>query len=157
MISIPQAQEPSWKARKASTARSPSGHYLAPIFGIEFGAGYFESKSSPAIEPGETMLKVVPVQLSAKLFLPLGVFEPYGEFGIGAYFTKLDVNGNLGNFSGSSKVTYGLHGGVGVNINFTKDLFVGLEGRYIQAKPEYGGQPIKLDGYTATLNLGFRH
>lgn len=133
------------------------GHYLAPIFGIEFGAGYFESKSSPAIEPGETMLKVVPVQLSAKLFLPLGVFEPYGEFGIGAYFTKLDVNGNLGNFSGSSKVTYGLHGGVGVNINFTKDLFVGLEGRYIQAKPEYGGQPIKLDGYTATLNLGFRH
>ncbi|HEY6011558.1 MAG TPA: outer membrane beta-barrel protein, partial [Nitrospirota bacterium] len=130
---------------------------LAPIFGLEFGVGYFESKSSPAIEPGELRLKVVPVQLSAKLFLPLGVFEPYGEFGIGAYFTKLETHGNLGNFSGSSEVTYGLHGGVGFNINFSDAFFLGLEGRYIKAKPEYGGQPIKLDGYTATLNLGFRY
>jgi len=145
------------ESKKGFDGEIAFGHYLAPIFGLEFGAGYFESKSSPAIEPGEMKLKVVPVQLSAKLFLPLGVFEPYGEFGIGAYFTKLEVNGNLGNFNGSSKVTYGLHGGVGFNLNFTDAFFLGLEGRYIKAKPEYGGQPIKLDGYTATLNLGFRH
>jgi opacity protein-like surface antigen len=145
------------ESKKGFDGEIAFGHYLAPIFGFEFGAGYFESKSSPAIEPGEMKLKVVPVQLSAKLFLPLGFFEPYGEFGIGAYFTKLEVNGNLGNFNGSSKVTYGLHGGVGFNLNFTDAFFLGLEGRYIKAKPEYGGQPIKLDGYTATLNLGFRH
>ena len=145
------------ESKKGFDGEIAFGHYLAPIFGLEFGAGYFESKSSPAIEPGEMKLKVVPVQLSAKLFLPLGFFEPYGEFGIGAYFTKLEVNGNLGNFNGSSKVTYGLHGGVGFNLNFTDAFFLGLEGRYIKAKPEYGGQPIKLDGYTATLNLGFRH
>jgi len=144
-------------SKKGGDVEIAFGHYLAPIFGLEFGVGYFESKSSPAIEPGKIRLKVVPVQLSAKLFLPLGVFEPYGEIGIGAYFTKLELNGNLGNFSGSSEITYGYHGGVGFNINFTDAFFLGLEGRYIKAKPEYGGQPIKLDGYTATLNLGFRH
>jgi opacity protein-like surface antigen len=145
------------ESKKGFDAEIAFGHYLVPIFGLELGAGYFESKSSPAIEPGEMRLKVVPVQLSGKLFLPLGVFEPYGEFGIGAYFTKLEVSGNLGSFSGSSKITYGLHGGVGFNINFTDTFFLGLEGRYINAKPEYGGQPIKLDGYTATLNLGSRY
>ena len=145
------------ESKKGFDGEIAFGHYLAPIFGLEFGAGYFESKSSPAIEPGEMKLKVVPVQLSAKLFFPLWVFEPYGEFGIGAYFTKLEVSGNLGNFSGSSEVTYGLHGGVGFNINFADAFFLGLEGRYIQAKPSYGGQPIKLDGYTATLNPGFRY
>ncbi len=145
------------ESKKGFNGEIAFGHYLAPIFGLEFGVGYFESRSSPAIEPGEMKLQVVPVQVSAKLFLPLGVFEPYGEFGIGAYFTKLEVNGNLGNFSGSSEVTYGLHGGVGFNINFTDAFFLGLEARYIKVKPEYGGQSIKLDGYTGTLNLGFRH
>ncbi len=145
------------ESKKGFDGEIAFGHYLLPIFGLELGAGYFESKSSPAIEPGEMKLKVVPVQLSGKLFLPLGPFEPYGEFGIGAYISKLEVNGNLGNFSGSSKITYGLHGGVGFNINLTDTFFLGFEGRYIKAKPEYGGQPIRLDGYTATLNLGFRY
>ncbi|HUJ17962.1 MAG TPA: outer membrane beta-barrel protein [Nitrospirota bacterium] len=133
------------------------GHYFFPIFGIEFGAGYFESKSAPPAEPGQTRLKVVPVQLSGKLFLPLGPFEPYAEAGIGAYFTKFEVQGNLGSFNGTSRVTYGIHWGAGLNFNFTDSFFMGLEGRYIKAKPEYGGQPVRLDGYTATLNLGFRY
>lgn len=132
------------------------GHYFFPFFGLEFGAGYFESKAAPAAEPGETRLKVVPVQLSAKFFLPLGVIEPYAEAGIGAYFTKFEVHGNLGSFSGSSDTTYGVHGGLGLNINFTDTFFLGLEGRYIRVKPEFGGQPVRLDGYTTTANLGFR-
>lgn len=145
------------ESKKGFNGEIAFGHYVAPFFGFEFGVGYFESKSSPAIEPGKMKLKVVPLQLSAKLFLPLGFFEPYGEAGIGAYFTKLEVNGNLGNFRGSSEVTYGLHGGLGFNLNFSDAFFLGLEARYIKAKPEYGGQPIRLNGYTGTINLGFRH
>ncbi len=133
------------------------GHYFLPIFGIELGAGYFESEGSPAAEPGSTKLKVVPILASAKVFLPLGPIEPYGEAGIGAYFTKLEVSGNLGSFSGSSKVTYGVHAGVGLNINLTDAFFLGAEGRYIRAKPEFGGQPVKLNGFTATIDLGFRY
>jgi hypothetical protein len=134
------------------------GHYFLPIFGIELGAGYFESKGSPAAEPGSTRLKVVPVIASAKVFLPLGTIEPYGEAGIGAYFTKLEVSDNLGSFSGSSEVTYGVHMGVGLNINLTDTFFLlGAEGRYIWAKPEFGGQPVNLNGFTATIDLGFRY
>lgn len=132
------------------------GHYFLPIFAVELGAGYFESKGSPAAEPGNLKLKVVPVIATAKIFLPLLPIEPYAEFGIGSYFTKLDVDGNLGNFSGSSEVTYGLHAGAGININITETLFLGIEGRYLWAKPSYGGQDIKLDGFTTTADLGFR-
>jgi opacity protein-like surface antigen len=133
------------------------GHYVLPMFAIELGAGYFESEGSPAAEPGKTKLKVVPVLVSGKVLIPIGqVVEPYGEFGIGAYFTKLDVDGNLGNFSGSSKITYGLHAGIGINFNISETSFLGVEGRYLWAKPSYGGQDIKLDGFTATAVLGFR-
>lgn len=132
------------------------GHYLLPQLAVELGAGYFESEGSPAAEPGKIKLKVVPVVATAKALLPLGRFEPYGLFGIGAYFTKLDVDGNVGNFSGSSQVTYGLHAGGGLNFNLTDTVFIGVEGKYLWAKPSYGGQDIKLDGFTTTADLGFR-
>ncbi len=133
------------------------GHYFAPVFGIELGIGYFESKGSPAAEPGSTTLKAVPVLASAKVFLPFGPIEPYGEAGIGAYFTDLEVSGNLGNFRGSSKVTYGVHVGVGLNLDLSDSFFLGAEGRYIWARPEFGGQPVDLNGFTATIDIGFRY
>lgn len=132
------------------------GHYILPILVMELGAGYFESKGSPAAAPGETKLKVVPVIATGKVLLPLGLIEPYGEFGIGAYFTQLDVTGNSGSFSGSSEITYGLHGGAGVNFNVTDSMFLGVEGRYLWANPSFGGQHIKLNGFTTTANLGLR-
>jgi hypothetical protein len=51
------------------------------------------------------MLKVVQLVLhaSVKVLLPLGIFDRYGLFGVG----------------------------VGLNINFSKSMFVGLEGKYI--------------------------
>ena len=132
------------------------GHYILPFLAVEVGAGYFESKGSPATPVGESKLKVVPVVATGKVLLPMGPFEPYGEFGIGAYVTKLDVNGNLRNFDGTTKVTYGLHAGAGFNVNVTDTVFLGLEGRYIWVKPEYGGDDIKLNGFTTTANLGLR-
>lgn len=132
------------------------GHYFLPVFAVELGAGYFESDGSPAAEPGKTRLKVVPVLATAKALLPLGMVEPFGEFGIGAYFTEFEVEGNLGNFSGSSEVTYGLHIGAGVNVNLSETVFLGVGGRYLWAKPSFGGQDITIDGFTTTANLGLR-
>ena len=132
------------------------GHYFLPMLALELGAGYFQSKGSPAAGPGETMLKVVPLVATGKVLLPLGVFEPYGLFGIGAYVTDLDVSGNTGNFHGSTKITYGLHGGAGFNINFSNNMFVGAEGKYLWAEPSFGGQHIRLDGFITTADLGFR-
>lgn len=132
------------------------GHYFLPMLALELGAGYFESKGSPAAQPGETKLKVVPLVATAKVLLPLGMIEPYGLFGIGAYITDLEVSGNSGDFHGSSEVTYGLHAGAGVNINFTDRMFAGAEGKYLWAEPSFGGEQIELDGFVTTANIGFR-
>lgn len=132
------------------------GHYLLPMLALELGGGYFQSKGSPAAEPGKTMLKVVPVVATGKVLLPLGIFEPYGLFGVGAYITDLDVSDNEGTFHGYTKTTYGLDGGAGFNINFSKSMFVGVEGKYIWVKPSFGGQDIKLNGFISTADLGFR-
>jgi opacity protein-like surface antigen len=132
------------------------GHYFVPFFAAELGVGYFESKASPAVPPGEVKFKVVPVTLTGKVLLPFGPIEPYGEFGIGGYITEADVSGTIGNFTGSTKGVFGLHAGGGVNFNITPSVFLGAEGRYLWAKPSFGGQDIKLDGFTVTGNLGFR-
>lgn len=133
------------------------GHYLLPMFAIELGAGYFESKGSPAASPGELKLKVVPVVATGKVLFPIGVFEPYGLFGIGAYITDLDIHDGNGDSDSSTEITYGLHAGAGLNINIQKNVFVGVEGKYLWAEPSFGGDQIKLDGFVATAVIGFRH
>ena len=132
------------------------GHYFLPILAIELGAGYFESKGSPAAQAGEAKLKVVPLIATAKVFLPIGIFEPYGLAGIGAYITDLEVDGTTDNFNGSTEVTYGFHAGAGFNINFTENIFAGLEGKYLWAEPSFGGDHVKLDGFVTTADIGFR-
>jgi len=132
------------------------GHYFMPMLALELGAGYFESKASPAVPPGERKFKVVPVTLTGKVLFPIGPIEPYGEFGIGGYIAKVDVSGTPSNVSASTESVFGLHAGAGVNFNITKNVFLGAEGRYLWAKPSWGGTDIKLDGFTVTADLGFR-
>lgn len=132
------------------------GHYFAPIFALELGAGYFESKATAAVPAGETKFKVVPVTLTGKLLFPIGPFEPYGEFGIGGYITETDLSGTVNQALDSTKSVFGLHAGAGVNFNITRNIFLGVEGRYLWAKPSWGGTDIKLDGFTVTADLGFR-
>jgi len=134
-----------------------AGHYFLPMVALELGAGYFESKGSADAQPGETKLKVVPLTATGKVLLPLGIFEPYGLFGIGAYITDLKVSNNTGALGGSTEVTYGLHAGAGLNVNFQENMFVGLEGKYLWANPSFGGQHIKLDGFITSAAIGFRY
>ncbi len=132
------------------------GHYFLPMLALELGAGYFESKGSAAAQPGESTLKVVPLTATGKVLLPLGMFEPFGLFGIGAYVTNLNVHDNVGNVQDTSKVTYGLSVGAGFNINLKENLFVGVEGKYLWDDPSFGGQHIKLDGFITSAVIGFR-
>jgi len=108
---------------------------------------------------------VIPITLTAKALIPVGPVDPYGEIGLGAYFTRFDVTDNGATFSGSS--TLGLHAGAGVNVNISPMVFIGVEGRYISANPSFGGQNIKLNdtqyaingfklnGFTTTLAVGY--
>jgi len=132
------------------------GHYFLPMLALELGAGYFESKGSPLAQPGELKLKVVPLVATGKVLLPLGPFEPYGLFGIGAYITDLDTHSGS-TLKGSTEITYGLHAGAGLNINLPENLFVGVEGKYLWAEPSFGGQHIKLDGFITTAVIGLKY
>jgi len=131
------------------------GYYFASFISAELSAGYFHSKGTPTGGNGETKLDVVPVLLTAKLLLPIGPIEPYVEGGGGAYITEFKGTGDLDNFKISTKVAYGLHAGAGVNLFITKEVFLGVEGRYIWSKPQFGGQDVKLNGFTVTGGIGF--
>lgn len=146
------------------------GHYFLPTLALELGIGYFKGKGS--LEAGSTTavrhdvdFDVIPFILSAKALIPTGPVDPYGEAGIGAYFTQFDVSDNLNTFDGTT--TFGLHAGAGLNVNITQSAFIGLESRYVWANPSFGDQKIKLNdteyalngfklnGFTTTLVLGF--
>lgn len=133
------------------------GQYSDPELALELGIGYFETKGSPASEPGSTRLKAVPIVVTAKGFMPLGALQPYLEAGVGAYLTELEASGNTGSFSSKSKTTYGFHGGAGFNIDISDIIFIGLESRYLWVKADYGGQSIKLNGFMTTIDLGYRY
>ncbi len=146
------------------------GHYFLPTLALELGVGYFKGKGT--LKPAEAALArsqadfdVIPLILSAKALIPAGSVDPYGEAGIGAYFTQFDVTDNLDTFDGTT--TFGIHVGAGLNVNITQSAFIGVEGRYVWANPSFGDQKIKLNdteysldgfklnGFTTTLVLGF--
>jgi outer membrane protein W len=129
------------------------GHYFMPFVALELAAGYFESEGS---QGGNSNLKVVPLIATGKVLLPMGIFEPYGLAGIGMYISDLDVRINNGHSHSSSEVTYGIHAGAGFNINFTKKMFAGLEGKYLWAEPSFGGDHVKLDGFNTYATIGYR-
>jgi outer membrane protein W len=142
------------------------GHFFLPTLALELGAGYFKGKGSFATTPvHDVKFNVIPIIVTAKALIPVGSVDPYGEVGIGAYFTKVTVTENLNNFSGTA--TFGLHAGAGLNINLSPNAFLGVEGRYVTANPSFGDEKIKLNdteyalngfklnGFTTTAVLGF--
>ncbi len=69
---------------------------------------------------------------------------------------RAEFTGSPADFDATTKGVVGLHAGGGVNLDLTNNVFIGAEGRYLWAKPSFGGQDVKLDGFTVTGNLGFR-
>ncbi len=132
------------------------GHYFLPTVVLELGAGYFKAKGT--FDTGSNVrndleFNVIPVILSGKFMIPVGSVSPYGEVGIGAYFSSLDVSNNGNTFSGTS--TFGIHAGAGVNVPVGDTVFLGAEGRYVWANPSFGDQNIKLNDTEYALN-GFK-
>jgi opacity protein-like surface antigen len=132
------------------------GRFFSPSFALELGIGYFKSKATLPDELSATRnidFNVIPVILSAKVFVPIGPVFPFGEFGVGAYFSEFDVSDNVNTFEGTA--TFGIHAGAGVNTFVSPRVFVGLEGRYVWNDPSFGGQEINLNGDDYSLR-GFK-
>lgn len=132
------------------------GRFFSPSFALELGLGYFKSKGSITNEHAawrDLDFNVIPVILSAKVFVPIGPVFPFGEFGVGVYFSEFDVSDNANTFEGTA--TFGIHAGAGVNAFVSSRVFVGLEGRYVWNDPSFGGQVINLNGDDYSLK-GFK-
>jgi len=146
------------------------GHYFLPTLALELGLGYFKGTGSFEAESvtaprRQVDFNVIPLIVSAKALIPVGPVNPYGEVGLGAYFTKFNVSDNLNTFNGTT--TFGLHAGAGMNVHVAPSVFIGVEGRYVWANPSFGNQKIKLNdteyalngfelnGFTTTVALGY--
>lgn len=156
-ISLSEFNNAHFDRENGYTGEIAFGQHYGPFLGSELGIGYLQSRQFPSFGAGRTRLEAVPLLLSLKVFLPIGPIEPYGELGVGAYFNRFEVENGLGGERIFRETDFGPHVGLGVNVNFSNTFYVGLEGRYRKVKPEYEGQEVRMDGYTATMNLGFRY
>jgi len=137
------------------------GRIVAPGFAVEGGLGYFVTEGD-FVEPGidvHEKFTVMPLTLSLKAQTFFQQFEPYAEAGIGVYFIKDEISGTAPGFSGSESendAKIGFHLGLGGNYNVTRQIFLGLEGKYIWVKTDTFDVDARLNGITLTGNIGFR-
>jgi opacity protein-like surface antigen len=147
------------------------GHYFNPNFAVEFGVGWTKPDGSASVDveisPGvfssisaNVDLTIIPITLGLKGALPMGNFEPYAMGGIGLYYAKAEVSGSVSGIGSASisesDTAFGYYLGLGANFNLSKEVFVGLEGKYFWAKPNFEGEDVKIDGINVTGNIGYR-
>ncbi len=124
-----------------------AGYAPDPGFAFEGGVGWFTTSDAAA----SRKLRAIPVTFSIKGTVPVGEFQPYAVAGIGAYFIHDEVGA-----ASDDSVDVGFHLGVGANWNLTRNLFVGLEGRYLWVRAGTLGVTTRMDGITLTADVGFR-
>ena len=150
------------------------GRYLHRNFALELGVGYLATEASfTGFDPifgfvgEEDQIRAIPVTLTAKGIYPIKTVELFAMAGVGLYFAHGESDLTIGPFGFSfddDDIAFGFHVGGGFNFNVTKNLFFGIEGKYLWAEAEFEdsflGIPVELeaylDGYTVTANIGLR-
>lgn len=143
------------------------GHYLTQNLALELGLGYFQTDTSETVYLNgfgdvrvDAEVTSIPLTLSIKGIYPIGNVELIGIAGFGfVYFTKGEIT--ISDVSLDDDDTpYGFHLGGGLNYNITKNIFIGLEGKYLWASAEFNTSGMKLDadldGFVMTANIGIR-
>lgn len=141
------------------------GHYFNPNIAAELGLGYFATSGSgsgyfngvPSSATGDVY--AIPLTLALKAIYPIDKWEIYAIGGAGAYFCNAKVSYSAGSPSNSA-TAFGGFLGAGFDYNIDRNWFLGVEGRYLWAKPEFTFFDVKdsvaLDGWTVTGVLGVR-
>jgi opacity protein-like surface antigen len=120
--------------------------YFHPNFALELGVGYLKSEDGAE-------LTSYPFTLNLKGVYPFMGAELYGLAGIGAYYVTAEGGG-----LDENDTVLGFQLGIGANFDLTPAIFIGAEGKYFWAKPDFGSPAgeVKIDGFQATANLGYR-
>jgi outer membrane protein W len=140
------------------------GHYLNPNIAVEFGVGYTKSSASASVTgvgSADVDLTIIPMTIGIKvLSSSMRKFEPFAMAGVGLYYAKAEASASIsgfGNFSGSeTDTTFGGFLGLGANFNITPNTFLGLEGKYFIASPNFESLDVDIDGIYLTANIGYR-
>lgn len=125
------------------------GHDFTRNLGAEFGVGTL--RTDHTVAGISQKVDVIPVTATLKAKLPIDVVELYAGAGLGAYNAKFKVGG-----ASSSDTAFGYHLVAGATADLSQNVFLGAEFKYLWAKASFNGRDVKLDGYTTTLDLGFR-
>lgn len=142
------------------------GMYVNPNLALEFGGGYFRP-GNVHLESGGITEKhsvwVIPVIANIKGVLPLEHVELFGGGGFGLYFANYDIDGYDPSTDPPTYKTedddtvFGGHVLAGFNIDISKNVFIGVEGKYIfTANARLFDSKVNLDGLMLTGALGTR-
>jgi len=129
------------------------GQYINPNVAVDFSFGYLKSNGSSPGVSGQ--VRAFPALLSIKGLIPVSIAELYVLVGGGVYFTDARVSA-LGITDSESDITSGFQAGVGGNFNLSGNVFLGVEGKYFWAYPEFDSVKVHIDGIQATANIGYR-
>ena len=150
------------------------GRHFHRNFAMELGVGYLETNGgdadlvAPDVYRADFEIRAIPLTLTAKGVLPLKNVDLFAAAGVGLYFVMAEADVTMfavGNDSFDDDDTvFGFHGVIGANFNITQNIFIGLEGKYLWARPEFEGTILgqrwefdaDLDGFTITVNIGYR-
>ncbi len=129
------------------------GRYLHRNLVLEAGGGYFHDGVNKRFG---NEVKGFSVILTAKATYPFRWGELFAGGGAGVYFTKFhgEVHGNL---TDAGDTATGGHLIGGANLDISRSLFIGIEGKYVfTSRADFGSLKTDLNGYTVTAGLGYR-
>jgi hypothetical protein len=149
-IEIDPAQDPAVRGQKdaASFSIGPVAGYLkardadrgtwfggvnmrlrfARIFAIEGSI----SVHSDSFQDGDIDVVQYPVQVSALLFpIPDSPIEPYGVFGAGWYYTRIDFDGALSGLDNETDRDFAFHAGAGLQVEVGPRFAVFADFRWV--------------------------
>jgi len=129
------------------------GQYINPNVAVDLSFGYLKSNGNVPGVSGQ--VRAYPALLSIKGVLPVSIAELYVLVGGGVYFTDAQTS-SLGINASETDITSGFQAGVGGNFNLSEKVFLGLEGKYFWAYPEFDSIKVHIDGIQATANIGYR-
>jgi opacity protein-like surface antigen len=119
-------------------------------FAAELGVGWLSSSTDETFG-SKLSLSVVPVTATAKGILPFGKTELYGLGGVGAYFSKVELETSEGDLSDNDS-SLGVHLGVGAQYAITSQLSLGIESRYLVAEVS----EADMNGFILNGGMAFR-
>jgi len=134
------------------------GMYYNRNLALETNIGYFQTGASRSIAGfrEEDDIRVVPITATFKGVLPFNGFELTAGVGGGIYIAHLDIDGH--NVSKDENDTvWGAHFVAGANVDLSKKVFLGVEGKYIvTSEADFSGAKVDLNGVIVTGVVGYR-